>query len=96
VWLRSVTIDGDRATSRWSVQETGRRRDGGPYNNHGFYEDEMVKHDGSPEVKESHLTRAASDRSTDASVATLSETVADLSRQIAQYVIALASERERC
>src|ERR1700690_4140344 len=24
-----VTIDGDRATSRWSVQETGRRRDGG-------------------------------------------------------------------
>jgi len=25
-----VTIDGDRATARWSVQETGRRRDGGP------------------------------------------------------------------
>jgi ketosteroid isomerase-like protein len=42
-----VTIDGDRATSRWSVQETGRRRDGGPYNNHAFYEDEMVKRDGS-------------------------------------------------
>jgi len=50
----------------------------------------MVKRDGSPEVKESHLTRAASDRSTDASVAALSETVADLSRQIAQAVIALA------
>ena len=42
-----VTIDGDRATSRWSVQETGRRRDGGPYNNYAFYEDEMVKRDGS-------------------------------------------------
>ncbi len=42
-----VTIDGDRAKSRWSVQETGRRRDGGPYNNHAFYEDEMVKRDGS-------------------------------------------------
>jgi hypothetical protein len=42
-----VTIDGDGATSRWSVQETGRRRDGGPYNNHAFYEDEMIKRDGS-------------------------------------------------
>jgi ketosteroid isomerase-like protein len=42
-----VTIDGDRATSRWSVQETGRRRDSGPYNNHAFYEDEIVKRDGS-------------------------------------------------
>jgi hypothetical protein len=31
-----VTIDGNRATSRWSVQETGRRHDRGPYNNHGF------------------------------------------------------------
>jgi ketosteroid isomerase-like protein len=41
-----VTIDGERATSRWSVQETGRRRDGGPYNNHAFYEDELVKRDG--------------------------------------------------
>jgi hypothetical protein len=42
-----VTIDGDRATSRWSVQETGRRRDGGPYNNRAVYEDEMVERDGS-------------------------------------------------
>ena len=50
---------------------------------------------GAAEVKESHLTRAATDRSTDASVAALSETVADLSRQIAQAVIALASQRER-
>ena len=50
---------------------------------------------GAAEVKESHLTRAATDRSTGASVAALSETVADLSRQIAQAVIALASQRER-
>ena len=42
-----VTIDGNRATARWSIQETGRRHDGGPYNNHAFYEDEMVKRDGS-------------------------------------------------
>jgi ketosteroid isomerase-like protein len=41
-----VSIDGDRATSRWSVQETARRRDGGPYNNHAFYEDELAKRDG--------------------------------------------------
>jgi len=47
---------------------------------------------GAPELKESSLTRAATDRSTDASVAALSETVADLSRQIAQAVTALASE----
>jgi uncharacterized lipoprotein YmbA len=50
---------------------------------------------GALEPKESRLTRAATDRSTDASVAALSETVADLSRQIAQAVIALASQRER-
>ena len=50
---------------------------------------------GATEVKESHLKRAATDRSTGASVAALSETVADLSRQIAQAVIALASQRER-
>jgi SnoaL-like domain len=42
-----VMNDGDRATSRWSVQETGRRRDGGPYNNRAYYEGEMVKRDGS-------------------------------------------------
>ena len=52
-------------------------------------------HTGAAEVQESHLKRAATDRSTDASVAALSETVADLSRQIAQAVIALASQRER-
>ncbi|HEY4381436.1 MAG TPA: nuclear transport factor 2 family protein [Acidobacteriaceae bacterium] len=41
-----VVIDGDRATARWSVQETGRSRTNGPYNNHAFYEDELVKRDG--------------------------------------------------
>ena len=41
-----VSIDGDRATSRWTVQETARRRDGGPYNNHAFYEDELARRDG--------------------------------------------------
>ena len=39
------------------------------------------------EPKESRLTRAATDKSTGASVVALSETVADLSRQIAQAVI---------
>ena len=41
-----VAIDGDQATARWSVQETGRSRTNGPYNNHAFYEDELVKRDG--------------------------------------------------
>ena len=41
-----VTIDGDQATARWTVQETGRARNNGPYNNHAFYEDELVKRDG--------------------------------------------------
>ena len=41
-----VAIDGDQATARWSVQETGRARDKAPYNNHAFYEDELVKRDG--------------------------------------------------
>jgi hypothetical protein len=41
-----VAIDGDHATARWSVQETGRRHDNGPYNNYGLYEDEIVKRDG--------------------------------------------------
>jgi ketosteroid isomerase-like protein len=41
-----VAIDGDKATARWSVQETGRSRTNGPYNNHAFYEDELVKRDG--------------------------------------------------
>jgi ketosteroid isomerase-like protein len=38
-----VAIDGDQASARWSVQETGRTRNNGPYNNHAFYEDEIVK-----------------------------------------------------
>jgi ketosteroid isomerase-like protein len=41
-----VAIDGDQATAHWSVQETGRSRTTGPYNNHAFYEDEVVKRDG--------------------------------------------------
>ena len=41
-----VVIDGDHATARWSVQETGRSRSNGPYNNHAFYEDQLVKRDG--------------------------------------------------
>jgi ketosteroid isomerase-like protein len=41
-----VAIDGDQATARWSVQETGRTRNNGPYNNQAFYEDELVKRDG--------------------------------------------------
>jgi SnoaL-like domain len=42
-----VTIEGDRATFRWFVHEIGQRRRAGPYNSHAFYEDEMVKRDGS-------------------------------------------------
>jgi ketosteroid isomerase-like protein len=41
-----VVIDGDQATARWSVQETGRARNKGPYHNHAFYEDELVKREG--------------------------------------------------
>jgi hypothetical protein len=41
-----VAIDGGQATARWSVQETGRTRNNGPYNNHAFYEDELAKRDG--------------------------------------------------
>ena len=41
-----IAIDGDRATARWSVQESGRTRKKEPYNNHAFYEDELVKRDG--------------------------------------------------
>ena len=36
-----VAIDDDQATTRWLVQETGRSRTNGPYNNHAFYEDEL-------------------------------------------------------
>jgi hypothetical protein len=41
-----VAIDGDQATARWSVQETGRTRTKGPYNNYAFYEDQLVKREG--------------------------------------------------
>jgi ketosteroid isomerase-like protein len=41
-----VEINGDEATARWSVQEIGRSRTNGPYNNYAFYEDEIVKRDG--------------------------------------------------
>src|SRR5262249_12356587 len=44
---------------------------------------------GAPYLKESHLSRTAKEKSTDASVSALSETVADLSREIAKTVIAI-------
>jgi ABC-type transport auxiliary lipoprotein component len=44
-----------------------------------------------PNLKESRLARPAKEKSTDASVAALTETVADLSREIAKTVIALES-----
>jgi uncharacterized lipoprotein YmbA len=47
-----------------------------------------------PSINESRLSRPAKDKSTDAYVAALSETVADLSREIAKTVIALARRRE--
>jgi uncharacterized lipoprotein YmbA len=47
-----------------------------------------------PNLNESRLSRPAKDKSTDAYVAALSETVADLSREIAKTVIALARRRE--
>jgi hypothetical protein len=47
-----------------------------------------------PNLKESRLTRAAKEKSTDGAVAALSETVADLSREIAQTVIAVDRQRE--
>ena len=47
-----------------------------------------------PNLNESRLSRPAKDKSTDAHVAALSETVADLSREIAKTVIALARQRE--
>ncbi len=46
-----------------------------------------------PSLKESRLTRPAKEKSIDASVAALSETVADLSREIAKTVIAVDGER---
>ena len=47
-----------------------------------------------PNLKESRLTRAAKEKSTDGAVAALSETVADLSREIAQTVIVVDRQRE--
>jgi uncharacterized protein len=46
-------------------------------------------------LKESLLARPAKEKSTDGSVAALSETVADLSREIAKTVIALDGQREQ-
>jgi len=48
-----------------------------------------------PNLKESRLTRPAKEKSTDGSVAALSETVADLSREIAQTVIAVDGRRQQ-
>ena len=47
-----------------------------------------------PNLKASRLTRRAKEKSTDGSVAALSETVADLSREIAQTVVAVDRQRE--
>jgi len=47
-----------------------------------------------PSSKESRLTRAATENSVDGSVAALSETVGDLSREIARTVITIAGQRE--
>src|SRR5258708_32477122 len=41
-----VAIEGDQATARWSVQETGRTPPKGPDTNHPFYEVEPVKQTG--------------------------------------------------
>ena len=47
-----------------------------------------------PNLKESRLTRPAKEKSIDASVAALSETVADLSREIAKTVVAIDGQRQ--
>jgi uncharacterized lipoprotein YmbA len=47
-----------------------------------------------PRFKESHLTRPVKESSIDASILALSETVADLSREIAKMVIAVDQQRE--
>ena len=47
-----------------------------------------------PNLNESRLSRPAKDKSTDAYVTALSETVSDLSQEIAKTVIALARQRE--
>jgi len=48
-----------------------------------------------PNLKASRLTRQAKEKSTDGSVAALSETVADLSREIAKTVVAVDGQRQR-
>jgi uncharacterized lipoprotein YmbA len=48
-----------------------------------------------PNLKESRLTRPVKEKSNDAYVAALSETVADLSWEIAQAVIGVDRQRER-
>ena len=45
-------------------------------------------------LNKSHLSRPAKEKSTDASVSALSETVADLSREIAKTVIAIDRQRK--
>jgi uncharacterized protein len=47
-----------------------------------------------PSINESRLSRPAKDKSTDAYVTALSETVADLSREIAKTAIAVDQQRE--
>jgi len=47
-----------------------------------------------PNLKASRLTRRAKEKSTDGAVAALSETVADLSREIAKAVVAIDRQRE--
>jgi uncharacterized protein len=49
---------------------------------------------GTPNLKASRLTRPAKEKTTDGAVAALSETVADLSREIAKTVMALDRQRE--
>jgi hypothetical protein len=48
-----------------------------------------------PNLNESHLSRPAKEKSTDASVFALSETAADLSLEIAKTAIAIDRQRER-
>ena len=45
-------------------------------------------------MKESRLARPATEKSTDASVAALSETLADLGREIANIIIAADGQRK--
>jgi uncharacterized protein (TIGR02246 family) len=42
-----ISVDGDRATGRWQVQEIGRSTDGKTVNIVGTYDDRLVRTDGS-------------------------------------------------